>query len=418
MRKICCYFLFFLFLFFAKFGFSQYYKFKYIKPIIGQEQQWHSITLPADIFQYCKIDLSDLRVIGIKANSDTIEAPYFLITHEIKEKEKPIECQIINRTHKNGVFYFTFVIPENNTINQIELQLTNSNYDWRVHLQGSNDQSEWFSICDNYRIVNIQNRYTNYQFNKLFFPEVRYKYLRIRIPTNQKPDIKHALLRHQTIAKGNYIDYATSITSIQNDKKNKQTIINIEIPYPAPVSKLYIKTNYPADFYRPFTIKEITDSIVTATSVSYVWQTLSSGTLSSLETPFFFFPQTVNKNFSIIIENHDNPPLNIDSIVLSGYTQQMIIRFDHKASYFLYFGNTNAPSPKYDIAHFAASAPKNPKDLQLGNTEKMPETAIGQIKPIVTNTLWLWIIIGLIGLLIGYFTIKMIQNHQKNQTND
>lgn len=418
MKKKYCLSLFVLLISLVQNGNAQYYKYKYFKPIIGQEQQWHSIAIPSEIYQYCKKDLSDIRIIGIKDNSDTIEAPFFLKTREIKINDSPIECQIINRTQKNGIFYFTFIIPENSIINQIELQLSNKNYDWRIHLQGSNDQTEWFTICDNYRIVGIQNQYTNYQFNKIFFPEIRYKYLRISIPSAQKPIINNVLLNHQTIDKGEYIVHSAKIKSVQNDKKSKQTIVDITMAEPLPVSKIYIKANYPADFYRPFTIKAITDSIATASDVSYNYQNLFSSTLSSLESPLFYFPQTVNNNFRIIIENRDNPPINIDSIIVSGYTQNLIIRFDHKAKYYLFFGNKSAQWPDYDIAHFAATAPENPLELHLGKTEKMPEIPAKQIKPIITNTLWLWIVIGIIGLIIGIFTIKMIQNHQKNNEND
>src|SRR5690606_22440473 len=120
----------------------QQYNFK--REISGINDQWHKIILPVDIYKSVNQNLSDIRIYGI-TSSDTIEAPYMLKLKEDKAIEKKVDFRIINSTASNNAHYFTFEVPSAEAINMMHLNFVQENFDWRITLEGSNDQSEWFT---------------------------------------------------------------------------------------------------------------------------------------------------------------------------------------------------------------------------------------------------------------------------------
>src|SRR5690606_40823506 len=63
--------------------------------------------------------------------------------------------------HNESGYFFTFEMPAREPINQLYLQFKEKNFDWKIRLEGSHDQQEWFTIADDYRIVSISNQLTD-----------------------------------------------------------------------------------------------------------------------------------------------------------------------------------------------------------------------------------------------------------------
>lgn len=83
-----------LFLFSASFG--QVNQYRYKRELPGIKDQWHKIIIPQEMFGKVLPDLSDIRIFGIKANKDTIEAPYILQTTTEKISQKYVTLKLIN----------------------------------------------------------------------------------------------------------------------------------------------------------------------------------------------------------------------------------------------------------------------------------------------------------------------------------
>ena len=127
------------------------------------------------------------------------------------------------------------------TINQIKLEFEQQNFDWQLKLEGSQNQQEWFTIVDDYRILSIKNGLTDFQFTKLNFPNSKYRFFRLLIDSKEKPDLKSVSITQQIITDGVFRNYLIRKTVIQENRQTKQTIIDIELQSPVPVS--YIKIN-------------------------------------------------------------------------------------------------------------------------------------------------------------------------------
>lgn len=403
-----------VFLFSLAFSYShgQMQQYSNKRELKGVNKQWHKIVLPNDIFEKVSPDLSDIRVFGITASNDTIEAPYLLrtITDELSSKEAVFKT--LNTSHSAKGYFFTFEIPSIETINQIKLKFKQQNFDWQLKLEGSQNQQEWFTIVDDYRILAIKNELTDFQFSKLSFPNSKYRFFRFLIVNSkEKPDLKSISIAQQTITEGVFRDYSIKKTVTQENKKTKQTILDIELQYPVPVSYIKINAINSFDYYRPLTIKYLSDSVKTEQGWKYNYRRLTTGTLNSFEKNEFKTSSLTIQKLKIVIHNQDNQSLTLDKIQIKGYVHELVARFKEPAIYFLTYGKSKAVKAHYDIDRFADKIPKTVTAIELGNELTIEKKEVLVTDPLFKNKNWLWTIMTIIILLLGWFSVKMIRKN-------
>lgn len=388
---------------------GQVVQFSYARKIENPTDLWHTMTLPNDIFANIKPDISDLRIYGINSQIDTLEAPYLLQTNVDKIVKRSITFEQINSTHNENGYYYTFKISNNETINQIQLDFNESNFDWKVNLEGSQDQREWFTLIEDYRIVSIQNQRTKYQYTQLVFPKAKYRYFRLIVKSKTDPKLATAKLQKHETTPGEYQQYNNLSWNSMEQKKEKQTEIKVDLGVKVPVSSLQFEVSDKVDYYRNVRVQYLADSFKVENGWKYTYNTLSSDFLTSFEKNELAFKPTILQHLKIIISNNDNTPLSINNIIAQGPVYQLISRFIEPADYHLYYGNQNTRKPNYDIARFTNNIPENPKKLALGNEIRLKKEVIKTDKPLFQNKIWLWAIMLVIIALLGWFSLKMLK---------
>ncbi len=399
----------YLLLFVCFYSYGQMDQYNYKRELQDITAQWHTIDIPNAVFSKISHNLSDIRIYGINAQKDTIEAPYLLRVLSEKTVSKEISFKIINSSHTEKGYYFTFKIPIEETINQIKLDFKKDNFDWRITLEGSQNQQQWFQVLDNYRILSIKNRQTDYQFTKLNFPNSKYRYFRLFIKSKKKPVLSTTKIRLDTVSDSNLRNYILKNIKITESKSTKQTVIDVDLKTPVPVSLLMFNMADTFDYYRPITIKYLTDSVKTEQGWHHNYNILSTGTLSSMEKSKFKFDSTILQKLKIIIYNHDNEPLKINNLEVKGYTHQLIARFTKPATYYLTYGSNAIGKPSYDLNHLTNTIPTTLKSLTLKSEQIIDKKAKPKVEPLFKNKMWLWGVMGIIILVLGGFSLKMMR---------
>jgi len=399
----------FLLLFVCFYSYGQMDQYNYKRELQDVSNQWHTIDIPNALFSKISYNLSDIRIYGINAKNDTIEAPYLLRVLSEKTVSKEISFKIINNSHTKEGYYYTFKIPLEDTINQIKLDFKQDNFDWRITLEGSQDQQQWFQILNNYRILSIKNRQTDYQFTKINFPNSQYQYLRLLIKSKKKPALTTTKIRLDTVSDSNIRNYSLKNIKITERKSTKQTVIDVDLENPVPVSILTFNMADTFDYYRPITIKYLTDSVKTEQGWHHNYNILSSGTLSSMEKSKFKFDSTILQKLKIIIYNHDNEPLKIKSLEVKGYMHQVIVRFAKPATYYLTYGNNTIGKPSYDLNHLTNTIPATLTPITLKKEQVIDKKSMPVTEPLFKNKIWLWVVMGIIILVLGGFSLKMMR---------
>lgn len=413
MKKLVKYLVLRFLIGFSVNGFSQEgYSYKRKIELKKNAVELNSIEIPDEMFSKVKPDLSDIRIFGIK-NNDTVEVRYNIAKKPDFSFDLKQPLKIINQSVSENRSYFT-VQASNQKINQLYLKFKNENFDWKVNLEGSHNQNQWFTILKDYRILAIQNSETNYRFEDLFFNDSEYKYYRISVDSDQQPTIQSVHSNHSQLKDS--LKFRTVIVDkliTKTDKKNKITTIEFSLKNPLPIYAVSININNKIDYNRNVTVEYLQDSVKTEKGIIKHYSYFSSGILSSernTELALFGNDLKFVKDFRITINNKDNQPLVINSVVLKALSFNLLFSVDdYNRDYYLYYGNKESYKPSYDAFYFD-SVEKN--ILSLSNEIQNQKTEEIKQKPLFESKFWLWGIMILIIGILGYFSIKMISKKE------
>jgi hypothetical protein len=389
---------------------AQMKDYHYKRELTGITNTWHRLILPDDLYKNVSLNLSDIRVFGITANQDTIEAPYIMQIKCDETHNSSVNFKLLNTSKTEKGFYFTLEVPTQEAINKLHLEFKQANFDWRVSLEGSQNQHDWFTIVDDYRILSIKNAETFYQYTDITFPSSKYQFFRLFIKSDEKPNLKDAKAYLNTVIGGVYNNYAIKNLATLENPQEKRSELNVTLYNKVPASSIHIHVNRDFDYYRPFTLQYLSDSIHTEKGWKYNYKDLTQETLSSFGDNNYTFKSTILKNIKIVIDNQDNEPLRIDSVSVKGCVHELAIRFTEPATYYLTYGNPAAHKPRYEIERFTSKIPDTVSALRLGDEQIIEKDPFPVNKPLFENKLWLWSLLITIIIILGWFSIKMIKS--------
>ena len=385
----------------------EYYQ--YQREISGVHDAWHHIILPADIFPRLNPELSDLRIIRTTSEGRIQEAPYLLNTLSDKTIQEERTFSIINFSRNSAGYYYTFEIPDKKAINLIQLNFARQNFDRKITLEGSQDQTQWFTLLRDYRILSIQSEQAQYSFTDLKFPQSKFHYFRLVIPGMDDLNLLSAkVIEHKKIA-GHYRLCPLGDFQISHAGKGNVSTVDIQLERVSPVCRIKLRILDQVDFIRPFSIEYLSDSTRSPSGWTYLYRPLTSGNLSSFEENVFEFENVLTHGLKIRIENYDNTPLEIDSVMVWGNIHQLTARFTAQGKYFLIYGNASAGKPRYDISQFQDKIPADITEIFLGQEEPFWGFKPREVKPLFQNKIWLWIIMILIIGILGGFSFNMLK---------
>lgn len=395
-----------LFLLFSTFLSAQINQYNYKRELHPVSEKWHSIPLPNTIFEKTRNDLSDIRIYGV-SEKDTTEAPYALNIKNNNIKNVFVDFKALNTSHNSNGYYYTYEITNKEIINEIALNFDASNFEYAITLEASQNQTEWFTLKENYRILSIKNEYTNYSFTTLKFDDSSYKYYRVHIKTKEDPKLKSARIYKNKETSADYISH--QIKNIESNFSNKVTTIIVDLENAVPVSYIQLAIDTTNDYYRPVQVTYANDSVQTEKGWKYNYKILDSGVLSSLESNEFRFNSRKTKKLKITINQQDNQPIEVSDISVKGFQYELLARFTKPATYYLVYGNNLSRKPNYDITSIPSSIPKNSPSLSLREEKQIVKSDVKQTKPLFENKKWLWGIMLVIIAVITWFTIGMIK---------
>ena len=395
--------------------------FEYRRSINGINTAWHTLTLPDSVYERLHTD-EDFRIIGFTSSGDTVEAPFILSENNVqiganlpadRQNTEPacplgrgsVSFKLLNQSHNERGYFYTFESPTSESINTIHLKFSNKNFDWRARLEGSFNQNEWFTLLDNYRIVGISNADGDYQFTKLNFKEAAYRYWRVCVNSAAQPEFESAELYKQVEIIRNYRKYNVQKADIQSFKSKSETVIEVDLKQIVPISYVKINVKDTFDYLRHVLIQYRNDE----NTPQPIWHLAASASLSSLSKSPFEFSQIKAKYLKMTIRNGDNMPLSIDDIEVKGIPISMTARFTEPANYYFFYGNKTTRPPQYDIENFRKNIPKDLLPLTLGDEQANDNAVLKPKEPFFKNKLWLWGIMLIIIMALGWQTMKMMK---------
>ncbi len=373
------------------------------KRTIHSEEGWHSITVPPDLFAHASRDLSDLRILHIHG-ADTLEVPYLLRERISTITRKKVELPMLNKSTRGDTLFVTFEQHSTKRFNHITLLFSNSNYFAKVTIEGSDDRDAWFELTRDAPVFSIEQDGETISHNDVSFPQSDYRWVRIRVLSDTGLELASAWLEHHETTPGAYVDIPLSWNT-RNEATTKETCLNITLDHYRPVSILEIAIRHNIDYYRPFRLEYVVDSVRSEKGWKRVYSTAAQGYLTSLRPALIEFEPVESKVLRLRITNHDSQPLTVDHVSARAPIVDLISNLPGSNT-FLFYGNKSLRAPVYDLAMFKDRLPTDPRPATIGPEENI-HIAEDQHYSSLSKT-WLWIVMIAGISVLGFFTFKMM----------
>jgi hypothetical protein len=264
-----------------------------------------------------------------------------------------------------------------------------------INLSGSHDGNKWYSIIEN---VSLERRFIQDHdsfLENISFPLSSYTFYRVII-YNGKNDPLDILSVQKRIHNESPAVHALvenpSLTFNRRDSA-RTTWIRINNPGRFHISHLVIQVKAPRFFKRQMDI--LTNNFLVG---NYM---ITSDSLVNLS-----LPRLNDSVLKIRIYNDDNPPLDISSITTSQDSEQIIAYLDSGKYYQLDMMSADAQPPQYDLVNFKDSIPVNIKPIGVSHVDRIP--APQTVTPLVLfKNSWLWVTLGVVLIVLVFFTIRL-----------
>ena len=389
--------------------------------LFSQGYQWQSEVGIIDSSIFYKIDIQKDIVSKLNYNFSDIrikdkhgkDVPYFIEKEPFSVTKRVFkEYEILEKIRwRNGATVLVVENKNQDTINNIQLQI--KNFDVRKHLElaGSDDYKNWYTIKENYTFRSADGLNTTSAIKSLNFPYTDYKYYRIIIydvfslPINVMKIGYYDTYQEQ----GKFKKLDEPVLTRFDSAETKQTYIKVNFAATPYLDKLVIKVDKPTYYYRNATI--CFRRVDKKDRVSY--EVEEGLTLNSNSDLTIYFSDFSHKEFYLVIDNEDNPPLENVEIAAFQLNRYLVAHLEKNNNYKLVFGNKDVTHPpNYDINYFKN---KIEDDIPLLTTGKIIPIKHQVKKKVITSTLWMWGAIGIVALLLGYMSYKMITEMEKSK---
>lgn len=364
--------------------------------------------------KYMASDFRDVRLFDTKGNI----IPYAIISEPIiKSKTDFVEYEIKSIKHFKTYSEIIIHNSEKQKINNIAFNINNSDAYKYCTVEGSDDLNKWYSVSALQELYLLYNEnYTN-QYKCIYFPLSDYKYFRLLIDDWYSNPLKvnSAGYFKNTMMAGKLNKLESNFT-IKHQKLKKKSIIDIWFNNVPKLDQLEFKISSPRLFKRQ-AVLFVTKEKKEKKKKKIVEVPITNFELSSESKNYINLNGITENHLIIEIENNDNPPLQIDSVICSQLASYLIADLKKGEKYVLKFGDTKLTKPVYDLSYFVKGVPQLYPSIDLNSIEKI--NALKDDLNSKNNTsffekpYFIWLSLGFGALVISLFAYSLLKDVNK-----
>ena len=386
-----------------------------------QQSGLYKMSLDPLARQYMSSDLHDVRIY----DGAQKEVPYVLLSEPLlKSKTDFVPYPILTQKHLENHSEIVIHNINKDGINNIAFNINNSDAHKYCAIEGSDDLDQWYSLSAVQELSLVYNNvYTN-TYKCIYFPLSDYRYFRLTIEDwrteplkiNSAGYFKNSVIAGQlapvVFAKTQKENAAQKVTTIHLSSVNSQKIDRIDF-----------KISSPRLFMRHARVYEIREQRSKHKTEQYK-ETLCEFDLSAGKPLFFDVPQLTGKDFFIDIENKDNPPLEIDSVICKQLATYLVCDLNADNKYTLKCGNMALKIPEYDLVNFVSATPQllpaaEVEDFKQVTPAKEKSIAVDEVKPkskaFYETRPFIWVCLGFAAIIIFWFSRNLLRDMNKEE---
>ena len=340
-------------------------------------------------------------------DEQSTETPYFIRSADPIQEINSFESYKFESIAKDSLNIIVVDNHASENINRFCIVLQKAETEKYAAIRGSNDKKQWYVVKQAVEVSRIgQQTVDNTEMLILDFPRGNYRFYEITLWSNSSSPMdvqKVGKIKNANIY-GNFVEI--NFGRLTQENENNNTYIRFpDVKHPYCIEKIEFGIKNKPDYLRQAMLKD---------SISYDTEhlLLSSGKENIFFTDDFSFSSKTH----VVIENHNNPPLVVDSVKIYGLRRYVCIYLEAGKKYNLISDSRDPVSSKYDIEHFKEKIPADLSILQLINPDNyiIPEEVTPQRElTLIEQPAFLWSIIIIVGAFLVFVCVKMIREMKK-----
>ena len=395
------YFVFFI-LIFAQYGFAQ--------------TAWKADIPVVDKSDYYNIELSqELVGAGLKYlkifDEQNSETPYFIRSTDPIQEINSFESYKLERNITKDSL--NIVIVDNHRVENISrfcIVLQKAETEIFAAIRGSNEAEKWFIVKQASEATRVGQQTTdNTEMLIIDFPQGGYRFYEIKLWSNNSSplDVQKVGKIKNTSLYGNFVKIDIGKFTQENNNDNNTYIRFSDVKHLYCISKIEFYIKNKPDYLRHARLKD---------STSYITEELYLS--SRKENVFFTNDFSFSSKTYVVIENHNNPPLVVDSMKIYGLSRYVCVYLEAGKRYNLMSDSRDPVSSDYDIEHFKDKISTDLSILKLSNLKDyiIPEEVVPvRDLSLIEQPVFLWSVIILIGVFLVFICLIMIREMKNSK---
>lgn len=377
---------------------------------------YHRILLPPLVVGQLQPNQADVRLL----NSNEKEVPYLIRVEEPVHYKKLFSShEIISYTHHPGCCSELLIAnPEKRKINNLRLLISNAEAQKEVRLSGSNNRQDWYALKEHAVLFAINSTQSTSEVQLLNFPLSDYKYLRLQLNDSSSAPLNILeVASYNTQAEtGKYTQIPVQKVLRTDSATLKQTYIRLVFEQPVYPDRLELNIKEPQLYYRTGLVvlgkervverrrKRKRNNILRPATIPFV--------LSSNAPGFINLPRRKVQELTIIVENGDNPPLQINYIKAHQLNHYLIAELNPDQQYTLHYGNEKVKAPNYELLYFQDSIPQNLPVLQVKQVEQVQVQVTSGSN---ASKLYIWAAILIVAVALVFMSVRLLNEMSKKK---
>lgn len=401
-------FVSFVIIMFAVFRMSaQDFLFQAEIPAVDSSGYYH-IFLPPIITSKLNSKFSDVRIFDKKNR----EIPYLrLMDEEIYETSQADELEILENDYKRLKKFSILTIhnTQKKKIDNLVLIVDNpKNSEAWINISGSDDQKMWTVLKNNARYMPelSDSDYSEIRITDL--PETQFEFYKIIIFDYNKTvfNVDKVLNFNLVSRKAEFVPLPTPTISQDDTSERTKTVLKIEFQQPQYIDKLKFEVSYPPVYLRKADIVKRDTFSGRRIKLMLFDQNQKDLYLSSDSSNEVHLSRLNAKTLYLIVTNNDDFPLKFSKVTAYEQKEILVAYLIAGQTYNLRFGNSNLPSPVYDLKFFKNKIPAicteiTPINVKTYATKHKNEKAIRIAKTA------LWIIFAFVVVILTLISVRL-----------
>ena len=373
---------------------------------------FYRIPIPPKVSGYLVPGFTNLRILD-QSNQET---PY-LVREEVPVRQTEAFQEYEVERYKTKVrTELVLKNPERKSINNIHLKIRNADVSKEAKLLGSDDRKSWFAIKEKFSVSPIDGGRGTFEMRLVDFPMSNYLFYSLRISDSLSAPINILTVGYYeaNTENGHYVEVPGK-TTFSSDLKKKKSRLTFSFDTIQYVDRIDLsmkgKQHY---FLRRGSLEETRETKSKKGRVEKYQYTLDEFEISSTHPTHLDVEGDRRKEFQIVINDEDNPPLELVSLQAYQLNRYLITWLSSSNEYVIKIGGESLPAPSYDLRFFSDSIPKQLASLPVGDVVLHKKQGSSSGTSFFTSKNFIWTALVLVALLLGYMAIKLAKDVGKS----